>query len=171
MVKDGPELLGKIRLVLKDAALRKALVNAGRSVLERQRDVMEKTAGLVLEAIKKKTIWKNSPDSSELMETLRGEHGCPWDKEQTEQAFKTFLLEEVYELIEAIRAGGLRRDEGGARRPALSYRFHMPDLQGKAAVRHQGRAPCRLTKKCTGDILTCSAPGGDEMPVEKGGKR
>jgi MazG family protein len=37
-----------------------------------------------------------------LMETLRGEEGCPWDKRQTEAAFKTFLLEEVYELIEAI---------------------------------------------------------------------
>ncbi len=38
-----------------------------------------------------------------LMETLRGEQGCPWDKKQTVQAFKTFLLEEAYELIEAIQ--------------------------------------------------------------------
>ena len=38
----------------------------------------------------------------QLMETLRGEHGCPWDQKQTEKAFRTFLLEEVYELIEAI---------------------------------------------------------------------
>jgi tetrapyrrole methylase family protein / MazG family protein len=37
-----------------------------------------------------------------LMETLRGEKGCPWDKKQTEKSFRTFLLEEVYELIEAI---------------------------------------------------------------------
>jgi tetrapyrrole methylase family protein/MazG family protein len=41
----------------------------------------------------------------ELMEALRGEEGCPWDKKQTEQDFKTFLLEEVYELIEAIEKG------------------------------------------------------------------
>lgn len=38
----------------------------------------------------------------ELVATLRGEEGCPWDKKQTLPAFKTFLLEEVYELIEAI---------------------------------------------------------------------
>jgi MazG family protein len=38
----------------------------------------------------------------ELIETLRGEKGCPWDKKQTVVEFKTFLLEEVYELIEAI---------------------------------------------------------------------
>lgn len=38
----------------------------------------------------------------ELMATLRGDKGCPWDKKQTIYAFKTFLLEEVYELIDAI---------------------------------------------------------------------
>jgi tetrapyrrole methylase family protein / MazG family protein len=38
----------------------------------------------------------------ELMATLRGEDGCPWDKKQTTKAFRTFLLEEVYELIDAI---------------------------------------------------------------------
>ncbi len=40
-----------------------------------------------------------------LMETLRGDEGCPWDKKQTEASFKTFLLEETYELIEAIEKG------------------------------------------------------------------
>jgi len=38
----------------------------------------------------------------ELMATLRGDKGCPWDKKQTISAFKTFLLEEVYELIDSI---------------------------------------------------------------------
>lgn len=37
-----------------------------------------------------------------LMETLRGDEGCAWDRKQTVQSFKTFLLEEVYEAIEAI---------------------------------------------------------------------
>jgi tetrapyrrole methylase family protein / MazG family protein len=38
----------------------------------------------------------------QLMETLRSEKGCAWDRKQTTKAFKTFLLEEVYEVIEAI---------------------------------------------------------------------
>ncbi len=38
----------------------------------------------------------------ELMATLRGERGCSWDKKQTIHSFKTFLIEEVYELIDAI---------------------------------------------------------------------
>ncbi|MCX8022076.1 MAG: nucleoside triphosphate pyrophosphohydrolase, partial [Syntrophorhabdaceae bacterium] len=51
----------------------------------------------------------------ELVETLRGENGCPWDKKQTEKSFKTFLLEEVYELIEAIEEDniyGLKEELG-----------------------------------------------------------
>lgn len=38
----------------------------------------------------------------EIMERLRGENGCPWDKEQTFESLKTFLIEEAYETIEAI---------------------------------------------------------------------
>lgn len=38
----------------------------------------------------------------ELMTTLRSDKGCPWDKKQTIGAFKTFLLEEVYELLASI---------------------------------------------------------------------
>lgn len=37
-----------------------------------------------------------------IVETLRSERGCPWDRKQDLKAFKTFLLEEVYELIDAI---------------------------------------------------------------------
>lgn len=38
----------------------------------------------------------------ELMATLRSDKGCAWDKKQTIGAFKTFVLEEVYELIDSI---------------------------------------------------------------------
>ena len=37
-----------------------------------------------------------------IMERLRGEQGCPWDKEQTRDSIKPFLVEEVYEVLEAI---------------------------------------------------------------------
>ncbi len=39
------------------------------------------------------------------MEKLRGDGGCPWDKEQTRESLKPFILEEAYELIEAIESG------------------------------------------------------------------
>lgn len=37
-----------------------------------------------------------------VMEALRSEKGCPWDKEQTRESLKPFIVEEAYELIEAI---------------------------------------------------------------------
>jgi len=38
----------------------------------------------------------------EIMEKLRRQDGCPWDKEQTHQSLRQFLLEETYEVLESI---------------------------------------------------------------------
>src|SRR6266508_4126954 len=38
----------------------------------------------------------------EIMATLRGPDGCPWDREQTIDSLKPFVLEETYEVLEAI---------------------------------------------------------------------
>lgn len=42
----------------------------------------------------------------ELIAALRGEDGCPWDKKQTPRTIVAYLLEEIYELIDAIESGG-----------------------------------------------------------------
>lgn len=39
-----------------------------------------------------------------LVETLRGENGCPWDRRQTPRSMANYLIEEIYELIEAIES-------------------------------------------------------------------
>src|ERR687887_136254 len=38
----------------------------------------------------------------EIMATLRSPRGCPWDREQTIDTLKPFVLEETYEVLEAI---------------------------------------------------------------------
>jgi MazG family protein len=38
----------------------------------------------------------------EIMERLRAPDGCPWDAQQTEQTLKVYLLEEAYEVLDAI---------------------------------------------------------------------
>ncbi|WP_298438561.1 nucleoside triphosphate pyrophosphohydrolase [Geobacter sp.] len=40
-----------------------------------------------------------------IMRRLRAPGGCPWDAEQTHESLKRYLLEEAYEVIEAIDAG------------------------------------------------------------------
>lgn len=37
-----------------------------------------------------------------IMERLRGPGGCPWDREQTRESIKPYLIEEAYEVAEAI---------------------------------------------------------------------
>jgi ATP diphosphatase len=39
----------------------------------------------------------------EVIDTLTGPGGCPWDKEQTPQSMCDYLVEECFELVEAVR--------------------------------------------------------------------
>ena len=52
-------------------------------------------------------IWKEKEtysveDLVGIMQLLRGENGCPWDKEQTHTSIRNNLLEEAYETADAI---------------------------------------------------------------------
>jgi tetrapyrrole methylase family protein/MazG family protein len=40
-----------------------------------------------------------------MMARLRGEGGCPWDREQTRETLRPFLVEETYEVLDALDAG------------------------------------------------------------------
>ena len=40
-----------------------------------------------------------------LMARLRGRKGCPWDKKQDHRSLKPYLIEETYEVIDAINSG------------------------------------------------------------------
>ncbi len=41
-------------------------------------------------------------DFIKVIEELRSEHGCPWDREQTHGSLKQCMLEEAYEVIDGI---------------------------------------------------------------------
>jgi len=38
----------------------------------------------------------------EIVDILMGENGCPWDKVQTRESLKPYLVEETYETLEAL---------------------------------------------------------------------
>ena len=51
----------------------------------------------------------------DIMTRLRSPNGCPWDREQTRTSLKAYLIEEAYEVLEAIeseRAGRLQEELG-----------------------------------------------------------
>lgn len=54
------------------------------------------------EKIYNNEIKYNFEDLGRIMDQLLGENGCPWDKEQTHQSLKRYLIEEAYEVLEAV---------------------------------------------------------------------
>jgi len=56
-----------------------------------------------------KNTGKRFEELVELMHRLRGEGGCPWDREQTRESLKPFLIEEAYEVLEALDEGDLEK--------------------------------------------------------------
>jgi MazG family protein len=46
---------------------------------------------------------------ADIMSHLRSPEGCPWDREQTVETLKKYLLEEAYELIEALEGESIEK--------------------------------------------------------------
>src|SRR5580698_2405632 len=44
-----------------------------------------------------------------LQARLRGPNGCPWDREQTHESLRKFLIEETYEVLDAMESGDPRK--------------------------------------------------------------
>jgi tetrapyrrole methylase family protein/MazG family protein len=55
--------------------------------------------------VRKEDAGKKLLELVDVMAQLRGDHGCPWDKEQTHVSLKPCLLEEAYELLDALDEG------------------------------------------------------------------
>ena len=69
----------------------------------------------------------------DIMATLRAEGGCPWDRKQTHESLKPYLLEETYEVLETIDQGDqakLREELGDV---LLQVIFHS-QIAGEAGT-------------------------------------
>lgn len=95
----------------------------------------------------------------EVMDRLRSPGGCAWDAEQTHQSLTRYLLEEAYEVLEAIESGpevdyALLREELGdlllqvlfhariaSERPADQGGFDIDDVAGDLADKLVRRHP------------------------------
>ncbi len=91
-----------------------------------------------IELLKSKNEY-NFDDLCMIMELLRGEGGCPWDREQTHESIRRDFIEETYEVIEAIDTKNpeLLREELGdvllqvvfhVRMEEEAERFYMKDV-------------------------------------------
>ena len=65
----------------------------------------------------------------DIMDQLLSPQGCPWDREQSHESLARYLIEESYEVIEAIKQQSMEelRDELGD--VLLQVVFHRPWLR------------------------------------------
>ncbi|WP_026286299.1 nucleoside triphosphate pyrophosphohydrolase [Salsuginibacillus kocurii] len=70
--------------------------------LDRSMEVDNLTA-LYVPPVEEPTLtYRDFSTLREVIQTLRGPGGCPWDKKQTHASLKKYLIEETYEVLEAI---------------------------------------------------------------------
>ncbi len=61
----------------------------------------------------------------QIIKTLRSEDGCPWDREQNLQSMVSSLIEETYELVDAIENYNIEDTGRGIGRSFLSDSVHF----------------------------------------------
>lgn len=70
--------------------------------LDREMKLSNLTSVYVPPVTEETLLYKNFTKLRGIIAELRGPNGCPWDKKQTHASLKKYLIEEAYELIEAI---------------------------------------------------------------------
>ena len=80
----------------------------------------------------------------QIMRALRAPGGCPWDREQTIASLRPFVLEETYEVLEAIESGVAGRPARGIGRLPLRSGVSGADLRGVRRLLHCRRHRCRV---------------------------
>ncbi|HZP40142.1 MAG TPA: nucleoside triphosphate pyrophosphohydrolase [Candidatus Binatia bacterium] len=72
----------------------------------------------------------------DIMHRLYGPGGCPWDREQTPETLRPYLLEEAYEVIEAIDAGEPEklRDELGDLLLQVVFQAELASAAGRFTI-------------------------------------
>ncbi len=80
-----------------------------------------------------------------IMKQLRAPDGCPWDREQTHQSIKKHVVEEAYELVEAIDGGDPSKiaDESGDLLLQVVFHAAIAEDAGTYTVDHVTDAICR----------------------------
>jgi tetrapyrrole methylase family protein/MazG family protein/ATP diphosphatase len=71
-----------------------------------------------------------------IMQRLRSRTGCPWDREQTLATLRPFVLEETYEVLQAIDAGDLEALRGEIGDFRFTVAHSLRDIIEKLIRRH-----------------------------------
>lgn len=119
-----------------------------------QKDMMETQTDERWHEVKR--IW-------EIIDQLRGEPGCPWDRKQTPESVQTYLVEEAHEAAAAVRSGDLAEasEELGDLLFMVFFLIHLYQEAGRFKLEDVGRKICskmiRRHPHVFGDVSVHSA--------------
>lgn len=97
----------EVTIVTAAGSKEERLVKVPLYELDRQVRVDNLTSVYVPPVENEQILYKNFSKLREIIAVLRGPNGCPWDKEQTHESLKKYLIEETFEVIDAIDSGDI----------------------------------------------------------------
>lgn len=91
------------------------------------------------------TRWAEVGAIWEIIDALRGDPGCPWDRKQTPESVQTYLIEEAHEAASAVRAGNVAEaaEELGDLLFMVLFMIHLYEEQGDFDL----ETVCRLIRE------------------------
>ncbi len=98
----------------------------------------------------KKHIGKLFEDLVAVQARLRAPGGCPWDREQTHATLRTYLIEEAYEVLDAIEKGSPQELAEELGDLLLQVLFHADLARETGASTFPTSSPASTTKWSAG---------------------
>lgn len=96
-------------------------------------------------------------DLMDIVARLRGDGGCPWDRKQTIDSLRPYVVEEAYEVTDAAKEGGMHlADELGDLLLQVAMMAQIGQEQGDFTINDVLRLVCE--KWCGGTrmcLATC----------------
>ena len=78
-------------------------------------------------------------DCYDVLRILRGEYGCPWDRAQTHKSIVKNVIEEAYELANALEQENVPNTVEETRRPAYAGTVSLGNRRRQRRIPTEGR--------------------------------
>jgi ATP diphosphatase len=120
-------LMGKLKL-MNNIKNKKHSSNRSKNIKHLTLGKKRKTAAKIYKNADQRNQARNSgklfEDLVALQARLRAPGGCPWDREQTHESLRTYLIEEAYEVLDALESGNAENFAGELGDLLLQVIFH-----------------------------------------------
>ena len=134
--------------------------------LDRRRDYCHRACAVIPAVPFEKRACYNTEDLLYIMRRLRDADGCPWDREQTHETLTRYLVEEAYEVADAVNNGDPYQlaDELGDVLLQVAFHAQIGSEHGEFSYRDVTDAVCRkMIRRHPHVFADVSVSGSEEV--------